>query len=92
MAEPHKTDWDKIRRHAISAEAPPGWPAGVRGISLDGVSLIGVHERTNELYWDGNKLVTERRLATFERALALIVTAATAIVAVVEVARFFTGT
>ncbi|MCV3239690.1 hypothetical protein [Mesorhizobium sp. ZC-5] len=85
-----KQDWDNIRRHKYAPdETPDYWPEGVKGISQNGLSLLGVHTATNQLYWDGQPLVTERRLATFERAMALAVTIATVIVAVVEVARTF---
>ncbi|NGO53179.1 hypothetical protein [Allomesorhizobium camelthorni] len=81
-------DWDHIRRTRYSPnDVPPDWPDGVKGISMNGAALLGVHAATNQLYWDGQPLVTERRLATFERIMAGIVTASTAIVAVVEVGR-----
>lgn len=56
------TDWDSIRRHKWADEAPPEWPEGAKGISMLGVSLLGIDTRTGELLWDGEKLVTERKL------------------------------
>jgi hypothetical protein len=46
----------------------------VRGISLVGVSLLVVHEKTGKLYWDGKEIVTRSifKLDTFERWLATI--------------------
>ncbi len=32
---------------------------------------LGVHHRTNELYWDGQKLITEKRFGNFELGLAV---------------------
>ncbi|MER9407711.1 hypothetical protein NKI36_27225 [Mesorhizobium caraganae] len=81
-------DWDRIRqyRHVVEP-SPPEWPAGVKAISLNGVSLLGVHESTGELYWDGQQIVTARRLASFERWMAALVTAASVILAIIETGR-----
>ena len=48
------------------------WPDGVHAISYDNLSSLGVHEATRELYWDGKKIVTQRRIALglLERVLA----------------------
>lgn len=81
-------DWEKVRKYRHVREAsPPEWPAGVKAISLNGVTLLGVHESTGELYWDGRALVTERKLASFERGMAFAVTVATVVMAIVEVLR-----
>jgi hypothetical protein len=66
------TDWARIRAHKFADERPESWPEGVRAISLEGLQLFGIHERTGKLYWDGEEIVTKVRLMTFERALALI--------------------
>ncbi|TIQ99501.1 hypothetical protein [Mesorhizobium sp.] len=42
---------------------PPSWPKNVRTISLDGLDHLGVDPKTNELYWDGQKIVMERKLS-----------------------------
>ncbi|MER9816501.1 hypothetical protein [Mesorhizobium sp. M0129] len=81
-------DWDEIRKYRhVTEPSPPTWPQGVRAISLNGVGLLGVHESTGELYWDGQQVVTARRLANFERWMAALVTAATVILALIEVGR-----
>jgi hypothetical protein len=81
-------DWEEIRRNRYAMEAaPPGWPVGVRPISIKGLSLFGVDSRTNELYWDGQAVVTEKRLANYERRLALAVTIATVVMAIIEIGR-----
>ncbi|MFK0688182.1 hypothetical protein ACFX5Q_08260 [Mesorhizobium sp. IMUNJ 23033] len=81
-------DWDEIRKNRhVTEPSPPTWPIGVKAISLSGVTLLGVHESTGELYWDGQAVVTERRLANYERRLALAVTIATVVMAVIEVGR-----
>ncbi|TPN57578.1 hypothetical protein FJ976_02770 [Mesorhizobium sp. B1-1-9] len=81
-------EWEKVRKHRYSdSDTPPEWPAEVRAISIDGVSLFGVHQSSGELYWDGHAVVTEKRLANYERRLALAVTLATVVMAVVEVLR-----
>jgi hypothetical protein len=81
-------DWEHTRAHRYSKETPPPeWPAGVQSISLEGLALLGVEPATNELYWEGRKLVTEKKLAAYERWLATLATAATIVMAVVEVGR-----
>jgi hypothetical protein len=44
----------------------------VKAISLEGVSLLGVHEVTNKLYWDGQEILVRNKfaLATYERVVA----------------------
>lgn len=34
--------------------------------------LIGIDEKTNEMFWDGKRLVTEKRFTDFERGLAIV--------------------
>jgi hypothetical protein len=34
-------DWSHIRAYKISSERPNDWPQGVRGISQEGLSLLG---------------------------------------------------
>jgi hypothetical protein len=54
-------DWAHIRAHKLSDEpTPPGWPAGVRPISVEGLSLFGINEATGRLYWDGRQVRTRR--------------------------------
>ncbi|MCF6103853.1 hypothetical protein [Mesorhizobium muleiense] len=82
------TDWDEIRKYRYTKGAPPPeWPEGVRAISLEGVTLLGVNPKTNKLYWDGQELATEKRLANFERRMALAVTIATVVMAGIEIGR-----
>ncbi|TIQ85258.1 MAG: hypothetical protein E5X38_21245 [Mesorhizobium sp.] len=70
-----------------NAPAPEHWPSNVKKISIDGLDRIGIDPKTNELFWDGQKLVTERKLASFERWLAFFATLATCVGAFVEVGR-----
>ena len=83
------TDWDHIKAEKFAPESPPGWPKGVKGISNEGLSLLGIHEKTSALYWDGDEIVTKRtvELNLFERILAFIVTAATAGTFILELGR-----
>jgi hypothetical protein len=46
-------DWRHIRAHKISSERPNDWPQGVRGISQEGLSLLGINEATGQLYCPG---------------------------------------
>lgn len=81
-------NWKAIRDNAISSERPTDWPPNVRAISMDGVALFGVDERTRELYWDGQKLVTDRKISLegWTLALAVIATTATAVAAIWPIA------
>ncbi|RWH76858.1 MAG: hypothetical protein EOQ86_19715 [Mesorhizobium sp.] len=81
-------DWDNIRKLRYTEDAPPPeWPEGVQAISLPGTTLLGVNPKTNKLYWDGQELSTEKRLANFERSMAIAVTVATVIMAIIEIGR-----
>ena len=54
--------WQEIRAARYSTVAPPPeWPAGVRPISIDGVTLFGINHETNKLYWDGRVIVVRSR-------------------------------
>ena len=69
-------EWDDIRTHRYSTMAPPPeWPAGVRPISIEGVTLIGIDPATNKLFWDGKEVVVRDRvrLGSLERILAVFV-------------------
>jgi hypothetical protein len=68
-------DWDRIRRARFTKDTTPmNWPEDVRGISTEGLALLGVHEKTGKLYWDGKEIVTRSiiKLDTLERWLAII--------------------
>jgi hypothetical protein len=54
---------------------PADWPDGVRPISIEGVSLLGIDPATNQLYWDGKQVVLRDRIVTlggFERFLVAL--------------------
>ena len=63
------TDWAHIRSIRFSTERPSEWPDGVFAISMEGATLLGVHEKSGKLYWDGKEVVTRSliRFGTFER-------------------------
>lgn len=52
-------------------DTPSHWPRDVRLISIDEFDHLGLNPQTMQLYWDGHELVTKRRLADFERNLAI---------------------
>ncbi|MER8439145.1 hypothetical protein NKH36_20885 [Mesorhizobium sp. M1312] len=82
------TDWDHIRKFRYMEDAPPAeWPEGISGISQQGLALLGINPKTNTLHWDGQELAIEKRLANFERGMALVVTIATFVIACIEVGR-----
>lgn len=83
------TDWNSLRQTMYSAEHPPEWPEGVRAISIDGTSFIGVHMETGELYWDGKKVVVQKpiTLGWFERVLAVLAAIGTFGVFILEVGK-----
>lgn len=51
---------------------PPDWPDNVTPVSITGLGLIGLDEKTNEMFWDGKRLITEKRFTDFERRLAIV--------------------
>jgi hypothetical protein len=53
-------DWAHIQAHKLSNERPHNWPEEVRAISVEGLSLFGIHETTGRLYWDGRQVRTRR--------------------------------
>ncbi len=66
-------DWAEVRKFRFAPDVvPPEWPQGVKAISMNGISLLGIHETTGKLYWDGVEVVTRSklRLGTFERWIA----------------------
>ena len=71
---PHtETDFANIRTKIFDKNSRPAeWPDGVFAVSLDGLSLLGAHEKTNRLYWDGREIVTRSiiRLGKIETWLA----------------------
>lgn len=52
-------------------ETPSHWPDEVHYITNDNLGDLGRHTRTNQLYWRGDPLVTEKRFSNFERGLAV---------------------
>lgn len=86
-------DWAEIRKHRLSGEKPDSWPDGVRAISMEGLSLLGIHERTDALYWDGKEIVVRRafRLGTFERWIASLAALGTVGTFIVGLARLVRG-
>jgi hypothetical protein len=55
-------DWNYKRSKRFTDDRPTEWPQGVRGISQQGLDLLGIHEQTGKLFWDGKELVTRTRL------------------------------
>jgi hypothetical protein len=86
-------NWAAIRAQPFAPDAgPPDWPQGVRSISQDGLSLIGIGPG-NTLYWDGKELVTRQSvtldLTFWERVFATGAALGVVVTAVVEVLEFF---
>jgi hypothetical protein len=59
-------------KYAVLYDTPTHWPREVRILSIDAMDALGHDPRTNQLYWDGQPLVTEKRFSNFERMLAVI--------------------
>ena len=72
-------DWAEVRANRFSKERPDDWPEGVFAVSIKGVALLGVHEKSGRLYWDGKELVTRPkiRLGTLELWIVGIAAAGT---------------
>ncbi len=81
-----KIDWEHIRRHAFAAEGAPGWPRGVKCISMEGLTLVGLDEKYR-LYWDGRPVEMRQTLRlTFWQRLGAITTVVAAVIAAISVA------
>lgn len=98
MTDDSTDEWTTMRENAFAPDRAPEWPPNVRAITLSGLGLLGLDERNREIYWDGAKVITQKRLADFERALAVLglvfggMGAASALaVAIVEIGRTFWG-
>jgi hypothetical protein len=78
-----------LGKTALSPERPPEWPEGVRAISMNGVALLGVHEKSGELFWDGRRVLIHRpfELGWVERIIAGLAAVATFGVFVIEFGR-----
>lgn len=72
-------DWAEVRANRFSKDRPNDWPEGVFGVSIKGVALLGVHDKSGRLYWDGKEVVTRSkiRLGTLELWLIGIAAAGT---------------
>jgi hypothetical protein len=86
-------DWAHVRRSKHSKESPSDWPSQVRGISQEGLSLLGIHEQSGKLYWDGREITTRHhiRLGDVERVIVAVAALATFGVFVIELGRTFLG-
>lgn len=72
-------DWPRIRASKWASEGgPPEWPTGVRPISMDGLTLLGIGP-DNRLYFDGQLLELSRtiRLSWYQGLLAVMTAAGT---------------
>ncbi len=83
------TDWDTVRKYKLSDDHPPEWPKGVRAVSMKGVALLGIHEKTGKLYWDGEELATSIGLKRYERILATIGAICAVVTTIFTILRFF---
>lgn len=72
------------RKHGAQSlnEAPLHWPDGVRPISLEGLSLVGVAD-DGRLYWDGIPVEVARTftLSWWQRVAAILVSLSAVIAA-----------
>jgi Holliday junction resolvase len=62
-------EFAELRAKARTNDRPDHWPADVRCISLEGISLIGLDSK-GQLYLDGEQVYTTRRFSNQERAIA----------------------
>ena len=67
-----------------TASAPTHWPLGVRPISVEGLSSLGVGD-DGRVYWDGKVIVTEKRITlSFWQKVAGFLTVLSAVVVAAE--------
>ncbi|MDX3926544.1 MAG: hypothetical protein QHC90_12180 [Shinella sp.] len=86
-----RIDWDKIREaHAANADTPAHWPKGVKPISSEGLSLLGI-DQDNFLHWDGKRLKKEVHLSWVAKSVGWLVAGSTISMAVVDLLRFSNG-
>ena len=70
-------DWAEVRKFRFAPDKTPDeWPPGVRSISINGVSLFGIHEKSSKLYWDGKEVITRNKIRLGALELWLVGTAA----------------
>jgi hypothetical protein len=91
MTVAEKEKWDKVYKHKFAeGTTPEHWPVEVKGISLNGLSLIGMNPRTNDLYWDGNKIeIVKVGLNWYDRACLGAGTGSAIILAIMELIKYF---
>lgn len=79
-------DWEANRKvWAANVQPPPHWPNGVKPISMEGSSFIGVEPNTGRLYWDGRPVQMQSKvtLRGYEQALATLATIGTLLAGIV---------
>lgn len=81
MVEQSKAEFYRNLGHGRTGIRPAHWPEDVEIISLEGLSFLGLDTKGN-LYLDGHRVYTERRLASQERIIAWLAVAATSIAAI----------
>jgi hypothetical protein len=59
-------------------ETPSHWPRSIRFVPNSDFDFLGLDPKTMQLYWDGQEIVTRRRLSDFERMLAIFALGLTA--------------
>ena len=89
-ADTRDLEWAGIKANALSDLRNPDWPANVRAISQNGLSLFGL-DADMQLYFDGKKLRIQKRLDLewWQSALAVLASLSTAVIAAVELLQFF---
>jgi hypothetical protein len=67
------------------------WPAEVEEIAFDDIGRMGVHRKTNELYWDGKPVKTKQKVSfsLLERIIGLLASLGVVSLAVFSALRYF---
>ncbi|WP_439500673.1 hypothetical protein [Aminobacter ciceronei] len=55
----------------------PAWPEDVEIITLNKIEMLGVHKKTEQLYWNGHPVITKHELGRREYRLASLAAWAT---------------
>ncbi len=90
MSDVNTNSWEHLRAHKWSeTPPPPEWDKSIKPMSMAGLSLFGIHQKSGKIYWDGSEVVVRSgvKLTNYQTVLATTTALSAAIVALVELYR-----